>query len=192
VNGIIESNKITHCTNGIYGGGTIRNNTISNNTIGITVTIASTNITHNNLYINTQNNIRTSSQINVDATNNWWGTADVLAINQTIYDSKNASGLGNITFTPFLTSPNPNTPALESITYVPNPTPNCYSISPSCDNTDLCTLSNKQHLDTPSNSPTNSNRLTYTNSHANASANTEPYPKNYAWIPIVVGQHVLC
>jgi len=43
---------------------------------------------------------------NITASNNWWGTADVQTINQSIHDFKDNPNLGNVTFIPFLTSPN--------------------------------------------------------------------------------------
>jgi hypothetical protein len=120
--GTIENNTISGNVVGIFGGGAIRNNTIGNNTVGLTATIASSNITQNNFINNIQYSVGVS-QNSVDASYNWWGTTDVAAINQMIYDSKNVTGYGTVNFVPFLTEPNPNAPALGSIYYVPAPTP---------------------------------------------------------------------
>jgi hypothetical protein len=49
-------------------------------------------------------------QHDVDASSNWWGTTDLLAINQSIYDFKRDFNLGVVTFTPILESPNPAAP----------------------------------------------------------------------------------
>jgi parallel beta-helix repeat protein len=131
----IQRNLITRNSVGIkfsiseqnpYGGReptTIQDNTIAQNAIGIKIegpfghcTIQNNNIQDNsdyNLYLED-----TSS--NVDVTNNWWGTTNTNAISQSIYDFEDDFNLGTVTFTPFLTEPNPEAPA---ITYVPTPTP---------------------------------------------------------------------
>jgi hypothetical protein len=41
----------------------------------------------------------------IDARNNWWGSIDEAAINQTICDIKNNSTLGQVNFVPFLFEP---------------------------------------------------------------------------------------
>ena len=83
----------------------IENNTIKNNNVGI-ATSAPLSIIYNNIEGNNQSIYLTSSN-NLDATNNWWGTTDPQAINQTIHDNKNDAKLGTVTFVPFLTEPNP-------------------------------------------------------------------------------------
>ncbi len=146
-NSTITRNLITNNTNGIYsltnlpwiannivanngigvmGGGTIQNNTIGNNTIGVGVSFTPSNISQNNFFNNTQFNLGLSMLNSTDAINNWWGTADISAINQAIYDSKNYTSLGTVNFTPFLAEPNLNAPSLESVNYVPAPTPTPY------------------------------------------------------------------
>jgi hypothetical protein len=70
-----------------------------------------------NNFENTANAIRTNQyplNIVVNATNNWWGTSDTQAINQSV----NQTCVVN--FIPFLTAPNLNSP---STNYNPNPTP---------------------------------------------------------------------
>jgi hypothetical protein len=59
---------------------------------------------------------------NVNATFNWWGTTSADAINQSIYDFKNDSHLGNVTFTPFLTSLSSQAPVYTPPA-TPSPTP---------------------------------------------------------------------
>jgi hypothetical protein len=61
--------------------------------------------------------------LDVNATFNWWGTTDAEAISQLIYDFKNDANLGNVTFTPFLTAPNPQAPVYTPpATLTPTPT----------------------------------------------------------------------
>jgi hypothetical protein len=84
---------------------TIENNTIKNNAVGIATSVP-LSVTYNNIEGNNQNIYLTSSH-NLDATNNWWGTTDTQATNQTIHDNKNDANLGTVTFVPFLTEPNP-------------------------------------------------------------------------------------
>ena len=125
----IEGNILSNNTFGISisgGGGTIRNNTIGNNQVGILASTASGNISQNNIFGNTQYSLGMSTPNSVDATYNWWGTTDISAINQTIYDNKNSTLLGKVNFTPFLNDSNSAAPALVSINYVPIPTPTPY------------------------------------------------------------------
>ena len=61
-----------------------------------------------------------AGQTTATAKNNWWGTTDQQAINQTIYDSNDDFNLGTINFVPFLNSPNPQAPSLN----MPIPTSN--------------------------------------------------------------------
>ena len=97
---------------------TVENNTIKNNTVG-TATSALLTFAYNNLEGNNQN-LYLSSSNNLDAANNWWGTTEESAISNSIYDSKNNSTLGTVTFVPYLTEP--NTQALpNSTTVVPIP-----------------------------------------------------------------------
>jgi hypothetical protein len=85
----------------------IMNNTLINNEIGIHfVTGYPESISNNNIYENTLN-VRLEESNPVDCANNWWGTTDQQAINQSIYDYKNDFDLGTVNFIPFLTESNP-------------------------------------------------------------------------------------
>jgi hypothetical protein len=118
----IENNVIINNAYGVSGGGTIRNNTIANNNqAGISASLA-ISITQNKLFSNAQN-LRNTIITNVEALNNWWGTTDASAINQTIYDNKNSTSLGKVNFTPFLSDVNNAAPPPSSITFIPIPTP---------------------------------------------------------------------
>jgi len=103
----IQRNLICNTTLGIDSTlpVTIENNTIKNNAVGI-ATSAPLSIIYNNIEGNNQS-IYLASSNNLNATNNWWGTTDTPAINQTIHDNKNDANLGTVTFVPFLTEPNP-------------------------------------------------------------------------------------
>jgi parallel beta-helix repeat protein len=135
-NGVIERNFIADNTNGItisYGASvTIQENTIEKNHVGLYVsTVTSPIVTYNNLLYNSYN-LYLSTSVNLNATNNFWGTTDTQAINQTIFDNKNDFNLGTVTFVPFLTTPNTASPAIT--TPSPTPTPNA-SASPSQNST---------------------------------------------------------
>jgi parallel beta-helix repeat protein len=81
---------------------TIINNTITNNGIGIEVEgLQAKLITQNNIYDN-QYNLKVSTSDNVNVANNYWGTTDLQAINQTIYDKKYDYKTGTASFVPFL------------------------------------------------------------------------------------------
>ena len=127
---------------------TIENNTITNCNIGIDVyshgsdysaieakpTILNNNIFNNqvfNLYLGypERGGDHTKDYVvgNIEAVNNWWGTTDAQAINQTMRDSKVQSNLGAVNFTPFLTTPNsqaiPNsTKPIPTIAQIPSTT----------------------------------------------------------------------
>lgn len=107
----IEKNLISNNQYGILirtknDDSTIQDNTITNNKIGILYPTPSQTITGNNIQGNSQYNIQAGST-SATAKNNWWGTTDPQAINQTIYDFKNDFHLGTVAFFPFLTAPNP-------------------------------------------------------------------------------------
>jgi len=87
---IIQHNYISNNHFGFSGGGTIQSNTIINNLVGIQAPSASSS--------------------NIDATNNWWGTTDTQAINQTIYDFKNYYNVGTVNFVPFLSQTSSTAP----------------------------------------------------------------------------------
>ena len=106
-NATIENNLIMYNPTGIridstwfwlMARPTIRYNTITENSVGIEMNTAE----------------------NIDAARNWWGTADIRAINQSIYDFEDDFNLGTVYYVPFLTEEHPNTPLATSI---PTPTP---------------------------------------------------------------------
>jgi hypothetical protein len=100
---------------------TIENNTIADSYYGVDVSFYGyqyvntfyLNLAFNNFENITGYNLYWYSFTNLNATLNYWGTTDEQIINQSIYDSKNDFNLGTVTFTPFLTSPNPEA--------IPNP-----------------------------------------------------------------------
>lgn len=115
---VIQNNVIAGNYVGIMGAGNIQSNTIVKNSIGIQASSAT--VRNNNIYGNSQNSITVTSTNTIDATNNWWGTTDTAAINQTILDSKTSSyGTGTVIFVPFLLQPNPLAPPLPNITLNP-------------------------------------------------------------------------
>ena len=132
-NAVIERNLIFNNTGSpqIFGGGIavkgaaggttsplIQDNTIIENSVGINLSNNPTPIiVNNNIVNNTEfsfylyNAAGGPNTQNATATNNWWGTNDGDAINATIHDFKYHSNLGNVTYIPFLTQPNPAAPS---------------------------------------------------------------------------------
>ncbi len=111
----------------LWDGAIVQDNTITQNTVGIQrdPSTALLTITNNNIENNTQYNFRLKAQSDVTVADNWWGTTDTEAINQTIFDSKNDFTVGTVTFTPFLTAPNSEAPetSTEMPTYTPTSSP---------------------------------------------------------------------
>ncbi len=83
---------------------------------------AAATITYNNIFNNTEN-IHLTDFGNVTAIYNWWGTTDASAINQTIWDFKNDTNLGIVTFEPFLNESCPLAPSIPTLGPVPTPPP---------------------------------------------------------------------
>lgn len=120
---VIEGNLIVNFGNAVEldevsGSGTylIQNNTLINNLVGVDISGHGTTsaqsfantILYNNLLSNSQYNIYLTPEAttgNVNAADNYWGTVNTQAINQTIYDFKDDFNLGTVTFAPFLTAP---------------------------------------------------------------------------------------
>ena len=94
-----------------YEGYTLVNNTISDNNVGILVGYccgyAPTPFSYNNVFNNTQYNVKTRTPLDVMLSNNWWGTTDTATIEQKIYDGFDEGGLGIIFYQPILTGPVP-------------------------------------------------------------------------------------
>ncbi len=116
VSTLIVHNLITNAATGIscriqssYNNkAIIENNTITNNMVG--VQIGSPNvptIANNNIYGNSYNAKLSGVSTQTSLANNWWGTTDIQAINQTMYDFKYDFTLGTIDFLPILEVPNP-------------------------------------------------------------------------------------
>jgi parallel beta-helix repeat protein len=133
---IVEGNVVTNNKDGFRidwsrSSPIIRNNTIAKNSGGIKLlngpwsVIVNNNIydnTNYNLYLHTDNTIG-NPEHDVNATYNWWGTTDTSLIDQSIRDYKDDFNLGSVTFTPFLTAPNPEAPAIPTSIPTPQPTP---------------------------------------------------------------------
>jgi hypothetical protein len=85
----------------------IFNNTLTNNAIGFYTFQNPLSFSYNNIYNSTQSSIYQGSA-DVIVTYNWWGTTDAKAIDQMIpHYFPNHSPMGNVTYIPFLTEPNP-------------------------------------------------------------------------------------
>jgi hypothetical protein len=113
-NSIISNNIIRNFHVGISSligetNQSIFDNTIANNTIGLGRYLeAPALLYHNNIENNSQNSIYLTSNKDINASYNYWGTTNQTEIENSIYDNKNDSSLGTVNFMPFLTVPNPD------------------------------------------------------------------------------------
>jgi hypothetical protein len=125
---IVDTNTAIQCGGSSLNGrgALIENNTIAENTVGIQLNQGQLKtLLFNNIEKNTDYNLNFQNSSNFNATYNWWGTINIQDINQTIYDFKNNFNYGNVTFSPFLTTPNPQAP-----TYINASTGDGGSIAP--------------------------------------------------------------
>ncbi len=120
----IENNYLVNNNIGIIAGGTIENNALVNSAIGIQIqsTPLSATITNNNILGSTQNSVVILCNTNIDLSNNWWGTTDTQAINQTIRDFKYDFNLGVVNFLPILNQPSSTAPISADIDLEQMPT----------------------------------------------------------------------
>ena len=121
----IQRNLINNNSIGIVGGSSVIDScTITKNRIGVSNPGGTTSIHNSNIVGNTVNSV-TATTPDIDASNNWWGTTDLWAINQSIYDKSDDSQWGRVTFVPILSSPSSSAPAIpdgaSNPTYTPQP-----------------------------------------------------------------------
>ncbi|PVX23001.1 MAG: hypothetical protein CW691_11840 [Candidatus Bathyarchaeum sp.] len=107
-----ERNRLYNDTVGITvsSKANITNNTISDTEVAVILyNYASVTISYNNIvnYSNHSISLGGTSGSNLDVAYNWWGTVDAQAINISMRDYKYDFNLGKVSFTPFLTEPNP-------------------------------------------------------------------------------------
>lgn len=100
----------------------LTNNTVANNQFGVTLwenwypTPLTITLLYNNIYSNTQYNLDLGYNfvngipVNVNSTDNYWGTTDQQMISQKIYDYYDNYNLGQVIFSPYLASPNTQAP----------------------------------------------------------------------------------
>ncbi len=129
----ISHNYIANNSVGIYGKGIIKSNTITDNNVGIEN--PGWPFTNNNIVGSRVNSVLAENSYDINAANNWWGTTDIDAINQTIRDFKNDFRRGVIRFDPILTQPSSSAPtsseeALLIRSTAPSPSPQSSSTLP--------------------------------------------------------------
>ncbi len=111
---IIQNNTFSFCNEAIVS---------ARGSLGLSSPLA-----YNNFANSSQFNIYWVRTIDLNATFNWWGTAEQTAIANSIYDNKNDFNLGSVTFVPFLTAPNPQAPTTPTSTPTTTPSPSPTSI----------------------------------------------------------------
>jgi hypothetical protein len=103
----------------------IQNNTIEGSSTGLKIESSMTGsltMAFNNIENISEYLIYCGSAKGFSVANNWWGTTNQSTINAAIYDFKNDFNIGTVSFTPYLTAPNPAAPLIPSSTPNPKPT----------------------------------------------------------------------
>ncbi|MFH1630803.1 MAG: NosD domain-containing protein, partial [Candidatus Aenigmatarchaeota archaeon] len=103
-NNVVVSNTSNSTFNNLF-----RNN-ITDNGVGIYVYQNCTNnsFVNNTISGSTTYSFHNNQSFAVNASNNYWGTTSCGAINLSIYDGKNDSNLGNVTYSPYLDAAYPS------------------------------------------------------------------------------------
>lgn len=84
----------------------VHDNTMLQNSIGLQITpYDSSQVSNNNIYDNSQYDLKLQSASDFTVANNYWGTTDTAVISQKIFDNKNDFNLGHVTVTPVLSQP---------------------------------------------------------------------------------------
>ncbi|MCW4025592.1 MAG: hypothetical protein NWF01_11255 [Candidatus Bathyarchaeota archaeon] len=101
---------------------TITDNTIADNSNGIMFygagIAAVADIQYNNIFNNTDYNLKYDGSQNINLPNNWWGTTNTAIIDQSIYDFYDDYNIGKVIYTPFLDETNPQSPVIPFFTIV--------------------------------------------------------------------------
>ena len=123
-----ERNGIySYSSNPIISNSTIRNSSSN----GIYVTSTSTPyIRYTNMYNNSLYNIYNAQSSDITAPNNWWGTTDTDAINNSIYDHYDTPSYGIVYYTPYLNAPAGTTDTTPPALTITSPAPNTTTHSP--------------------------------------------------------------
>ena len=117
-----ERNGIySHSANPVISNSTIR----SSSSNGIYLTGTSTpQIRYTNIYNNSVYNIYNAQSSDITAPNNWWGTTDTDAINDSIYDHYDTSSYGIVYYNPYLNAPAGTTDTTPPTLTITSPAPN--------------------------------------------------------------------
>ena len=105
-----------------YGGFTLTNNTITNNTEGVILgqyDTYSAPVEYNNIYDNTNYNLKNTGSSDKNVPNNWWGTTEECEIEEQIYDGCDDASVGIVYYSPVLTGPFDTTPSSVDVNRCP-------------------------------------------------------------------------
>jgi parallel beta-helix repeat protein len=99
---------------------TISHNTVASNTASIATDPGGVYVaggspvlsTGNNVYNNTRYNLYNATANNLSAANVYWGTSDLVYVEEWIYDKDDESARGIVSFLPFRTTPDPLAPTM--------------------------------------------------------------------------------
>jgi hypothetical protein len=127
----VTDNCITGCSIGIEVGAsaTIEGNSILKSKTGIKLTAAYSGIHYNNIEGSSIYSVYITTSQNIDMTNNWWGTPDQSKIDLSIFDANDDFSLGEVTYTPFLDSPNADAPIERTVLNEATPQPTSIQVS---------------------------------------------------------------
>lgn len=102
------------CAISVNAAAILQNNTFSNNSIAIKLQSTSASIAYNN-FLNNNESIHLGISANCNVTYNWWGTTNQTAIKESMFDYYRDFNLGNVTFLPLLSAPNPQAPDVNTV-----------------------------------------------------------------------------